>query len=79
MYQNSEFDYAELDCAVKRIANMLNNRPVSVPRTKSYSPDEDFISPLTPNMLVTGHNGLGPSQEYLHEYDTDPRTRKSYL
>ena len=55
------------------------NRPVSVQRTKSYSPDEDFLSPLTPNMLVTGCNGLGPPQEYLHEYDTDPRIRKSYL
>ena len=79
MYQNNEFNYAELDSPVKRIANVLNNRPVSAQRTKSYSPDEDFLSPLTPNMLVTGRNGLGPPQEYLHEYDSDPRIRRSYL
>ena len=65
MYQNNEFNYAELDCAMKPIANVLKNRPVSAQRTKSYSPDEDFLSPLTPNMLVTGRNGLGPPQEYL--------------
>ena len=79
IYQNNEFNYAELDCAVKRIANMVNNRPVSAKRTKSYSTYEDFLSPLTPNMLVTGRNGLGPPQEYLYEYDTDPRIRKSYF
>ena len=79
MYQNNEFKYAELGCAVRRIANVLNNRPVSLRRTMSYSQDEDFLISLTPNILVTGRNGLGLHQEYLHEYDTDPRIRKSYL
>ena len=45
-------NYAELLCAVKRIANILNNRPISVQRTKTDAQDEDFLHPLTPNMLL---------------------------
>ena len=79
MYKNTEFNYSELNCAIKQIANVLNDRLVSAQRTKSFSPDEDFLSPLTPNMLVTGRNSAGPPQEYVHDYDADPRVRKTYL
>ena len=30
-------------------------------------------------MLVTGRNSAGPPQEYVHDFDADPRVRKSYL
>ena len=51
-------NYAELLCAVKRIANILNNRPISVQRTKTDAQDEDFLHPLTPNMLLLmGNSG----------------------
>ena len=63
MYQNTRLNYAELNCAIKRIANVLNDRPVSAQRTRSFSPDEDFLAPLTPNMLITGRNQSGPPHD----------------
>ena len=56
LYQHTKLNYAELNSAAKRISNVLNNRPVSAQRTQSFSEDEDFLTPLTPNMLITGRN-----------------------
>ena len=67
LYKNAELNYAELYCAVKRIANILNDRPVSAQRTKAFSDDADFLTPLTPNMLITGRSRTGPP---LHHEDT---------
>ena len=44
LYKNAKLNYGELHCAIKRIANILNNRPVSEQRTK-LSEDEDFVGP----------------------------------
>ena len=52
-------------CAVKRIANILNDRPISVQQTKSDEQEEDFLCPLTPNMLITGRSGSGPPSDYV--------------
>ena len=30
-------------------------------------------------MLLTGRNNAGPPQDYLQDFDVDPRLRKSYL
>ena len=54
LYKGTKLNYIELLSAVKRISNILNHRPISVQRTKTDEHDEDFLSPLTPNMLVTG-------------------------
>ena len=77
LYRDTRFNFAELSVAVRRIANILNHRPVSVQRTKSDAKDEDFLSPLTPNMLFTWRNGSGPPLDYC-EVD-DPRARKSFI
>ena len=58
LYRETRFNYAELECAVKRVANILNDRPVSVQRTKCNAQDEDFLSSLTPNMLLLGVIGF---------------------
>ena len=64
-------NYAELLCAVKRIANILNNRPISVQRTKTDEQEEDFLSPLT------GRSGSVPPKDYL---DTDdPQEKLSFI
>ena len=57
LYRDTRMNYAELLCAIKRIANILNDRPISVQRTKTDEQEEDFLTPLTPNMLVTGRSG----------------------
>ena len=77
MYQNTGLNYAELNCATKRISNVLNNRPVSAQRTKSFSDDDDFLTPLTPNMLITGRNHSGPPQDYIDV--VDPKARQTYV
>ena len=79
MYQHTELNYAELNCAVKRIANILNDRPVSAQRTKSFSPDEDFLSPLTPNMLITGRNYGSLPVSDDNDFSTDLRLRSSFI
>ena len=77
LYKDTRFNYAELNCAVKRISNILNDRPVSVQRTSSDSPDEDFLRPLTPNMLLTGRNATGPPLDFTQ--DENPHLRKSFI
>ena len=77
LYKNTRFNYAELQCAVKRIANILNDRPVSVQRTKSDSQDDEFLSPLTPNMLVTGRSATGPPKDYVNV--EDPQLNQSFI
>lgn len=73
LYSTYKLNYAEFDCAMKRISSILNDRPVSAQRTKTDSPDEDFLSPLTPNMLLTGRSQNGPPaksdsyEETFHE------------
>ena len=78
LYKNAELNYAELNCAVKRIANILNNRPVSAQRTKPFSADEDFLSPLTPNMLITGRNNSSPPLN-SDALNADPYVRKGFI
>ena len=78
LYKETTLNYAELNCAIKRVSNILNHRPVSAQRTKSDSPDQDFLSPLTPNMLITGHCKNAPPKDYITE-DGDPRVRQSFL
>ena len=77
LYKDSRLNYAELQCAVKRIANILNHRPVSVQRTKTDAQDDDFLSPLTPNMLITGRTDSGPPKDSV--YNDDPEMRYSYI
>ena len=62
---------------MKRISNILNNRPVSVQRTKTDEQEDDFLSPLTPNMLITGRSASGPPKDYVDVYD--PQLRSSFI
>ena len=77
LYRETRLNYAELLCAVKRISNVLNHRPVSVQRTKTDEQEDDFLSPLTPNMLITGRSASGPPQDSTDE--EDPKLRYSFI
>ena len=66
-----------MNFAIKRIAKVLNHRPVSVQRTKTDSPDHDFLVPLTPNMLLTGHCKNIPPQDYV--VNDDPHVRQTFV
>ena len=77
LYKDSKLTYAELYCAVRRISNILNHRPVSVQRTKTDQHDSDFLSPLTPNMLLIGRSASGPPKDY--DNNDDPYLRADYV
>ena len=78
MYNKTRMNYAEMSCALKRIANVLNDRPLSVQKSHSEYPDRDFLVPLTPNMLVTGRSGSLPPRERDGSDDL-PDERLSYI
>ena len=77
LYKDTRFNFSELNCAVKRIANILNDRPVSAQRGTTHNSADDFPQPLTPNMLITGRNATHP----LYNYDdiSDAHLRKAYI
>ena len=57
LYSNTRLNFAEMGCAVKRISSILNDRPLSIQKSAKPYPDTDFLTPLTPNMLLTGRSG----------------------
>ena len=77
LYAKTRMNFAEMSCAVKRVANVLNDRPLSVQKSLSQYPDEDFLLPITPNMLVTGRSGSLPPAA-CEESDV-PEDRLSYI
>ena len=77
LYKETHFNYAELNSAVKGIGNILNDRPVSLQRTKSDSQDTDFPRPLMPNMSITWRNATGPPSDY--EDVNDRQLQKSFI
>ena len=77
LYKDTRLNYAELNSAVKRIANVLNDRPVSAQRSRSFADDEEFLTPLTPNMLLTGRSRNPPCS--LSTDEENPQIRQSYL
>ena len=77
LYRDIRCNYAELNCAIKRISNVLNDRPVSAHRSRTFSSDVDFIMPLTLNMLLTGRSQLNLCAAISEE--ENPHIRKSYV
>ncbi len=71
-------NYAELSCAIKRISNVLNDRPLSVQKSNVHSPGEDFLVPLTPNMLILGRSGSSAPVEQ-ETFDEIPAERISFI
>ena len=79
LYSKTRMNYAEMSYALKRIANILNNRPLSVQKSHSEYPDEDFLSPITPNMLLTGRNGNRPPVDVDYDDSCFPEERLSFV
>lgn len=79
LYSKTRLNYAELSCAVKRIANVLNDRPLSVQKSMKQYPDADFLSPLTPNMLITGRSGSRAPLQRDIDYDELPQDRLTFV
>ena len=78
LYMKSSLNYAELQSTFKRIASVLNSRPISA----RYGPrhadcDPDYLELITPNMLLTARTGVDlPMREYSD--DDTPLRRLAY-
>ena len=57
LYNNTRLNFAEMFCAVKHISCILNDRPLSIQKSIKAYPDADFLTPITPNILLTGRSG----------------------
>jgi len=79
LYGTTRLNFAEMACALKRISNVLNDRPLSVQKSSSEYPDADFLSPITPNMLITGRNGRRAPVDRDVNFDELPEERLSYI
>ena len=78
MYQHSGLNYAELQSTFKKLASILNSRPISArfgPR--HVESDPDYLEIITPNMLLTARTGVDLP---LREYDDEdsPGRRLAY-
>ena len=78
MYKESGMNYAELQSAFKKIASVLNSRPVSARYGPKHSEaDPDYLEVITPNMLLTARSGVDlPIREYSDE--DKPSKRLAY-
>ena len=78
LYKQTGMSYAELQSAFKKIAAVLNSRPISArygPRHEQCDPD--YLELVTPNMLLTGRSGVDlPLREYTD--DNTPGVRLAY-
>ena len=79
LYSATRLNFAELACALKRISNVLNDRPLSVQKSSAAYPGTDFLSPITPNMLLTGRNGRRAPVDRDINLDELPEERLSYV
>ena len=80
LYNKTRLNFAEMACAMKRIASVLNDRPLSIQKSVNQYPDADFLCPITPNMLLTGRSGgRAPLQRDVVNFEEIPQDRLSFV
>ena len=77
-YGGKSLNFHEMETALKRAASILNSRPVSAICCRKGGVDPDFITALTPNMLLLGRaNCDAPFKNY--EDSESPLARLQYI
>lgn len=66
-FRNRKMKLLELNTAFKVIASVVNSRPISARYGPKGGNDPDFLTPITPNMLLTGRVN---SDIPIRDYDT---------
>ena len=60
-----ELSYPELVTLLARISYTVNDRPLGLAETSASSEQEDFLAPLTPNMMLLGRSSsISPPMVY---------------
>jgi len=77
-YGERNLNQQEFTTAIKRVACVLNSRPIYAMMGPKGGADPDYLCGLTPNMLITGRTHTDvPSKEY--DNTSDPRGRLEYI
>ena len=78
VYQNRNFTFHEMQTAMKRVASILNSRPVSATSCTKGGVEPDYLTAITPNMMLLGRANCDvPMKDYE---DTDlPLVRLKYV
>ena len=77
-YGGKSLTFHELETALKRAASILNSRPMSAICCRKGGVDPDFITALTPNMMLLGRaNCDAPLKNY--EDSETPLARLQYI
>ena len=69
MHKETGLNYAELESLFRRIAAILNSRPISATYgSRQMDAEPDYLEVITPNMLLTGRSAMAlPSREFTDE------------
>ena len=69
MHKETGLNYAELESLFRRIAAILNSRPISAKYgSRQMDAEPDYLEVITPNMLLTGRSAMAlPSREFTDE------------
>ena len=68
----------EMETALKIVASVANSRPLSARYGQQGGCDPDFLTPLTPNMMLTGRtNSEIPNRDY--DCSSSPLVRLEYV
>ena len=77
-YKNRLMFYLELQTSFKIVASVINSRPIYARYGPRGGDDPDYLSPLTPNMLLTGRaNSEVPIRDY--NLSDKPLVRVQYV
>ena len=65
IHAGTELTYPELVTLLARISYTVNDRPLGLANTSATSEQEDYLAPLTPNMMLLGRSSSSsPSLDY---------------
>ena len=77
-FKNRMMGLLELHTALKVVASVTNSRPLSARYGPKGGCDPDYLTPLTPNMMLTGRaNTAIPIRDY--NCDSNPLIRLDYV
>ena len=77
-YEGKGLNHQELITALKRVANILNSRPVYAVMGPKGGADPCYIQPLTPNMMLIGRSRNNLPAKY-YEDTCDAMSRLNYV
>ena len=77
-YGDKLLTFQEMETAMKRVSHILNSRPISATSCRKGGVDPDFLTSVTPNMMLIGRaNADAPLRDYT---DSDlPLDRLKYV